>query len=394
MGIIANTVSICHFEVRGEYPAAGDLFAWVGECLGRNAFRSIEDSAEETSVGWVHLDDHQAASFDVMGSFRRDHYLAFTLRRDQRRLPAPLVKAHLAEAEAAFLSANPNFRRVPKQKREELKESVRISLFPRTLPAPATFDVLWDTRNGLVTFASLSPAVIELCENLFKKTFQGLRLVVIHPFARAERVLDESHQEELQKANLAGSDAVLDLIASNRWLGTDFLLWLMYRTMNGAAEYRISRPGPASEGETFTAYLNDRLVLRGGGDGGVQKITVAGPQDHFSETHTALKTGKQIIEATLYLEKEEERWKTTLKGELFQFGAVRSPSVKVEKDDITDPQSEREAVFFERMFLLETGLQLFDSLYSAFLTERLGSRWSATLRTVQRWLEADGETDE
>ena len=388
MGILANSVSICHFEVRGEYPA-GDLFTWVGECLARHAFQSIEHSAEETSVGWVHLDDHQSSGFDTMAAFRRDHYLAFTLRRDIRRLPGPLVKAYLAEAEAAFLSVNPNFRRVPKQKREEMKETVRLSLFARTLPAPATFDVLWDTRTGLVTFTSLSPKVVELFENHFKKSFPGLRLVVIHPYARGERVLDEAGREALQKANLAGSDAVLDLISSNRWIGTEFLLWLMYRTMNDSGEYRINRPGPAGEGEPFVAYLNDRLVLRGGGDEGVQKITVAGPQDHFSETYTALKTGKQIIEATLYLEKDDNRWKTTLKGELFHFGAFRSPPVKIEKDDVTDPGSEREAVFFERMFLLETGLQLFDSLYAAFLTERLSEGWSATLRTIQQWLEAE-----
>lgn len=388
MGILANSVSICHFEVRGEYPA-GDLFTWIGENLARHAFSSIEETADESSLGWVHLDDHQAAAFDTMAAFRRDHYVAFTLRRDIRRLPGALLKAHVAEAEHAFLSANPTFRRVPKQKREELKESVRLSLFARTLPAPASFDVLWDTRSGLVTFTSLSPKVVELFENHFKKSFPGLRLVVVHPFARAEQVLDEAGREALQVANQAGSDAVLDLIASNRWLGTDFLLWLMYRTMNDSGEYRISRPGPASAGEPFVAYLNDRLVLRGGGDGGVQKITVAGPQDHFSEAYTALKTGKEIIEATLYLEKDDERWKSTLKGELFHFGAFKAPPVKIEKDDVTDPASEREAVFFERMFLLETGLQLFDSLYATFLAERLGPGWSATLRTIQQWLESE-----
>ena len=388
MGILANSVSICHFEVKGEYPA-GDLFTWVGECLAQHGFQTIEESAEESSIGWVHLDDHQASSFDSDAAFRRDHYLTFTLRRDIRRLPGALVKAHLAEAEAAFLAANPNFRRIAKPKREELKELVQLSLFARTLPSPATFDLLWDSRNGLGTFTSLSPKVVELLEELFKKSFPGLRLVVVHPFARAEGVLDDAGKEALQIANQAGSDAVVDLIAANSWLGTDYLLWLMYRTMNDSGEYRICRPGPANEGEPFVAYLNDRLVLRGGGDEGVQKITVAGPQDHFSEAFTALKTGKQIIEATLYLEKDEERWKTTLKGELFHFGAFRAPPVKIEKDDGGDPQSEREAVFFERMFLLETGLQLFDSLYAAFLTERLGPLWSDTLRTIQQWLEAE-----
>ena len=65
---------------------------------------------------------------------------------------------------------------------------------------------------------------------------------------------------------------------------------------------------------------------------------------------------------TLYLEKGELQWKMTLKGELFQFGSYRCPGIKLEKDALTDQNSERMAVFFERMYVLEEGLQLFDSL--------------------------------
>jgi hypothetical protein len=57
----------------------------------------------------------------------------------------------------------------------------------------------------------------------------------------------------------------------------------------------------------------------------------------------------------------------TLKGTVFQFASFKSPPVQIEKDNITDPADEREAVFYERMHLLEQGLQLFDSLYATFL---------------------------
>jgi hypothetical protein len=144
--------------------------------------------------------------------------------------------------------------------------------------------------------------------------------------------------------------------------------------MNSGATYKVCRPGPAGAGEGFVAYINDRLVLEGEDEEGRQKVTVAGPQNRFDEVLTALESGKNICEATLYLEKEELLWKLTLKGELFQFGSFKSPAVKLEKDDMVDPASERQAVFFERMYLLETGLQLFDSLYATFLHERLGGR--------------------
>ncbi len=38
---------------------------------------------------------------------------------------------------------------------------------------------------------------------------------------------------------------------------------------------------------------------------------------------------------------------------------------------MVDEEREKEALFFERMYLLETGLQLFDSLFATFLQQHL-----------------------
>ena len=158
--------------------------------------------------------------------------------------------------------------------------------------------------------------------------------------------------------------------------------------MNQSSEYAVNQPGPAQEGAPFVAYLNDRLVLLGEGDGGVQKISVVGSQDKFSEIRTALKNGKQITEATLYLEMEEHQWKITLRALMFHFASFKSPSIKLEKDNITDEADEREAAFYERMYVLEEGLQLFDSLYAAFLEIRLGKSWTDEEKTIRQWLES------
>lgn len=388
MGILSNTVSICHFRIAGEIPAT-DLFQWTSERLGRNGFQPIDQGTAELSTGWVHVDDHKECSFTSPNAFWRDHYLVFTLRRDQRRLPAALLKAYLQVAEHEYLSANPGLSRVPKQKREELREAVRGALLAKTLPVPSTWDAVWDTRTGIVTFSSLSPAIVELFEAHFKKTFDGLRLTAIHPFARAEVVLTDTFRPALLSANQATSDAAIDLIRSNQWLGWDFLLWLLHRTMNDSSEYSVNQPGPASEGEPFVAYMNDRFVLLSVGENGTQKITVAGPQDHFREVRTALRNGKRITEATLHLEKDEHLWKMTLKGEMFHFASLKAPAVKLEKDNTVDEMSEKEAVFYERMFVLEEGLQLFDSLYATFLQIRLGSQWGAEEKKIAGWLESE-----
>ncbi len=370
MGILANTISCCQFQVAGTLPE-GDLAAWVGEQLAKNAFQDIEHTNEELSVGWVEVDDFEACEFDVASRYSREPYLTFTLRRDRRRVPAGLLKAHLERAEAEFLAANPGLKRVPKPRREELRDAVRGSLMAKTLPTPTTFDAVWDTRRNLLTLATLNGQVIEEFEALFKTTFDDLRLVTLHPYARAQQTINEALQPALTKANQATNDTVLDLIQDNRWLGWEFLCWLVDRTMNTDSNYKVSVDGPAQAGEGFVAYINDRLVLEGEDEEGKQKVTVAGPQNKFDEVLAALESRKSICEATLHLEKEELQWKLTLKGELFQFGSFRCPSVKLEKDDMVDEEREKEALFLERMYLLETGLQLFDSLFATFLQQHL-----------------------
>jgi len=385
MGILANTVSICHFQVQGELPK-DELYAWTSKQLAANRFNPIDQGTEELSLGWVHLDDPKSSDFASPAVCWREHYLMFTLRRDQRSVPAAILKAHLERAQDQYLAENPGFTKVPKQKKEDLKEAVRAMLLSQTLPTPATYDAVWDTKTGLLTFSSLSPKVIELFEEHFKKTFEGLRLAAFHPYARAESVLDEGNKVLLKQANKAGGDNFLELVKENQWLGTDFMLWLMYQTMNEASEYSVNQPGVLLEKEPFVGYLDDRVVLLGAGENGAQKITVAGPQDRFNEVRSALLNKKQITEATLHLETGDDHWKMTLKGELFHFASFKAPSVKVEKDNTTDEGMEREAVFFERMVLLEKGTQLFDSLFAIFLKLRLGNQWSEQDTAIQAWL--------
>ncbi len=387
MGILNNTVSVCQFQILGAQPAT-DLASWVGEGLARDGFRSIEQTSEELSSGWVQLDDYQENAFADLNAFQHDHYLAFSLRRDQRMLPTALLKPYFQRAEEDWLAANPQFKRVPKQQREDLRDAVRGSLFAKTLPVPAIYDAVWDTRTSLVTFASLGTKAVDLFVDQFKKSFDGLRLVPLHPFARAGQVIDDQLQPALAKANGSSSEAILEQIEANQWLGRDFLLWLMHETMNASSEYTVDHPGPAVFGDGFVAYLNDRLLLAASSETGVQKVTVTGPQDHFSEVRTALQGGKDIHEAVLYMEKQEQLWKMTLKGGSFHFASFKAPPVTLEKDDITDPSMEREAVFFERMYLLEEGLQLFDSLLSAFLKLRLDANWQQKEQAIRTYLAA------
>jgi len=385
MGILANTVSICHFRIVGNLPA-GDLFPWLAEHLKQHAFRSIESTLEEQSIGWVHLSDHRATEFSSPADFWHDGYAAITLRIDQRKIPAALTKSYQRAAEEDFLAAQPTLRRVPKQKREDLRDAVRLALLSKTLPVPSSVDLLWNTRDNTITLTSLSAKNIELVDAHFKRTFPDLRLVALHPIARAATVIPSELLPVLDKANQAGSEAVLDQIRANQWLGQELLLWLLYRTLNASGEYRLLQPGPLDSNATFIAFLNDRLVLMHASDSGMQKVTVAGAQDQFGEVLAALRGGKCITEAAITLEHAENQWRLTLKGELFHFASLKAPPVRLEKDDCVDAHAEHEAVFYERMHLLESCLQMFDSLLHQFLTERLSDSWPQQNAEIESWI--------
>ena len=382
MGILSNTVTLCHFRVQGELVSGHDLLDVAQQLLAAGAFRSIDETTDELSLGWVHLDDPKAHDFPVSACWR-EQYLIFSMRRDQRKIPAALLKEHMEKAQEAFLADNPGYTRVPKQKKEEIKEAVRLKLLTKTLPTPATYDVVWDTQNNLVTFTTLSPKTVEILEDQFKKTFEGLRLTAFHPYARAMKVTPDCNA--LAAANKASGDSYLELIQENKWIGTDFLSWLLYQTLNEASEYRVNQAGPAIQGEQFIGYINDKVVLCGEGEGGTQMITVNGPQDRFKEVKSALQGTKRITEATIHLEAADGKWCLTLKGEVFHFAGFSSPAVKIEKDNTVDEQMEREAVFFERMLLLEKGLQLFDSLFATFLRLRLGN-WPHAEILINEWI--------
>lgn len=386
MGVYANTVSITQFTVSGDLQK-DDLFQWFSGKLSARGFQSIENSAEESSEGWTQVDRPDDAAFAVPSDFWRDNYLVFSLRRDQRKIPSAVLKSHAGREEGAFLAQHPNLRRTPKNKRAEIKEQVQMRLLSRCLPVPSSVDVVWDQKSGVLTLFSLGSKVIERFEELFRKTFEGFGPVIIHPFARARMLLDGPLLESLEKANQANSDAITALIRDNQWLGWEFLLWLLQRGMNGEGEFAVSRPGHFNGGERFSAWIDDRIQLQGGGEeGGIQKVSVSGSQDSYLEAISALKGGKRITSATVCMEKDENLWKLTLKGDTFGFASFKSPQIRIEKDATVDEVSEREAAFYERMYLLEQGVQLFDSLFAAFLKERLSGGWAGRLTTIQEWL--------
>ena len=386
--VYSNTASIIQMAVVGEgKPAITTPFYTLSEIFSRRRFMPIDETAEEISEGWVETDNTDEGSFASPGTLMRDHYLFFSLRRDQRKIPGAALKARIVKAEKEVLEANPTWRRIPKTRREEIRENVRGQMLASILPSPDILDAVWDMNTSIITIFTGSIKTVDRFETLFKKSFEGLRLQLIHPYARGVVVLGADSDILAALNQSGGSEADLDLIKGNAWIGSELLAWVLDKGVNGGGESAISAHGPLPIGDKFTSWVDDRIEFAGGGGEGPQKVVVSGSQDKYEEAKSAFRTGKEITSATVYLEHQENLWRVKIGAEYFIFGSFKCPSVKIEKE-VHDGESEREAVFYERMYLVESGLQMFDSLLEKYLRTRSGA-WDTYLRDFVAWLASE-----
>jgi hypothetical protein len=384
MGILSNTVSISQYRVKGELPT--DIDSWLADCLYRNRFSPIDNLPDEESSGWVTLFDYNDSSFSL-GSPKIGDYIGLSLRKDKRSVPSAVVKSRLDLECGKWMLEHPDIKKMPTKRKAEIRDNLVASLVTKSLPIPSVCDLIWNLETSILTIASVSAKALELVEDKFMQTFEGLKLIAIFPMARAELDIDGSMLAALAHEDKASTKDVLQQINKNRWLGHEFLLWAMHSTSVSQGEYRISTKGTFNSGEVFVAYLHDSFLLAGEPEKGVRKSRIIGPQQDFGEAKKALSAGKNICEAAIYFEKADLSWSLNLKSDTFAFSSYKAPPVKVEKGElIDDPAAEREAAFLERMSLMESGLQLFDSFFGAFLTDRLSNTWQEKQKAIRKWM--------
>ena len=201
MGIFKGSVTLTRYQVKGKLPPDGADF--LDRRIRRFAFRDIEDSAEELSVGWVSPHDFMDTSF-AYASYSLEPYLVLGLRVDRRRVTGPLLKKYhrLEMKKALALEEAPTLSR---SRREELKEKARLDLLTRMPPVSQVYDVCWDTLQGELWLGTTSKGVVEVFEDLFRRTFElGLKPVLPWSLAleAAERLKARQRLEDSGPLNL------------------------------------------------------------------------------------------------------------------------------------------------------------------------------------------------
>lgn len=369
MGFLASSCSFTRFRIIDPVPDG--LWAELPQLLKNGAFLDIDESAESQADGWVSFDDYLDTTWQA-GPPQIGAYIAFSLRVDTRRIPAGVARKHLMLALKREKAENEKNGKkfISRERRKELKELVQISLRRRFLPVPSEFNVIWNTANNEIWFASTQEKVIELFVQRFLATFE-LHIEQLTPPALALSMLGDAAEEKIHSTDTPDE-------SPNGMLGQDFLTWLWFQSDVAPSFFRTD------DGHSFLVALRKRVAVTGfvGMDRETASVAASDADSFLSEARLGLHRGKKVASALICLMKDDFGFDVSVKAADFSLNSLKTPKIdKSDRDD--DP----DALFLEKVFLIETAVTLLDSLYRQFLGLRLDEgKWKKTTDEMMKWM--------
>lgn len=195
MGFASNSCSFSRFRIIDQ--VSDELINEIPDKLRKFSFSDIEELPEMQAHGWVCFEDMLDAKWEAAPPIK-GNYTVFSLRLDTRRIPAGVIKKHLALAikeEKARASENGQ-KFIPRERKKELREQVLLKLRQRFLPVPGEFNVIWNLGSGEIWFASIQARMIDLFIDFFLTTFD-LHIEQLTPYNLAVSLLAEKELDKL-----------------------------------------------------------------------------------------------------------------------------------------------------------------------------------------------------
>ncbi|MDQ5985184.1 MAG: hypothetical protein CSYNP_00889 [Syntrophus sp. SKADARSKE-3] len=316
------------------------------------AFRDFFPAEADKNLGWTCIEDVLDTGF-AYARYGFGDYRLFALRIDRRMVPPALMKIRCMEGEKRFLAEN-RVKKLYKDQREAIRESVRLELLETAQPIPSFFEACWSVGAGEVLFSNLSPKIVQEFLDLFKETF-GITLQAYQPW----------------------DPAILEAKAvSPALLGREFLTWLWSKSeeRNGM----ILIPG---FGDIEMAFIR-RLALESGEGEYAESVVCQGQHADLKEGKEAVRQGKKIKEARISLGRDSAKWEFTFKADTFQFQSMKLP---VPTDMDVEEEEDKSGRTLERIYLIETAVKTMDDLFAQFITLRLSEDWPGEVERMEKW---------
>jgi hypothetical protein len=356
--------SFTRLQCEHPIPAAELLRAL--ERLQERAIQPLAPQSEtDREVGWATL-AHPLNVELTLEQVRFNEYVGLTYRIDTFRVPPRTLKLQQAEAELQWLAEN-HRESMPRGQRRSLREQVARELRNHTVPTLQTIPVIWNVDLGDVWIWSQSRTLVCDIADLFRESF-SVQLLRCGAEERAQR----AGQAAKEPWNLTGPLR----------LGPEFLGWLWFQ-----AEQLGGWLFQAEQGEEAdcTYGFEGKLQLEDPDRGTVDHFRTPEPTQ-LEEARAALRLGRVVTWARLWLKEGERDYAFTLHGSTFDCKAVKLPTLLCRGE---------EEQFFEQLYLMEELDRILGRLFDSFLQERTTPRWEAeVLPAMERWIEHPAETSD
>ncbi|MDD5167178.1 MAG: hypothetical protein PHN75_00030 [Syntrophales bacterium] len=350
MGFLKGGMTFSRFSIVGtDIDPSPDTF---DKKIKGFSFRDFFPAEAEKNIGWTSIEDVLDTQFPY-ASYAYGDYRLFAIRIDRRMVPPALMKIRCIEGERRFLAEN-RVKRLYKDQREAIRDSVRRELLEGAPPIPYFFEICWSTGGNHVLFTSLSTKIIQEFLDYFQQSF-GLTMEPVQPW---------------DKAMLEAKDISPSLV------GREFLTWLWFKSeeRNGM----IQLPG---FGDIELSFVR-RLALESGEGEYAESVVCQGQHADLREGKEAVRQGKKIKEARINMGRDSAKWEFTFKADNFQFQSMKLP-VPTDLED--DEEQDKSGRTLERIYLVETAIKTMDDLFSHFLMLRLAEQWPEEASHMEKW---------
>ncbi len=166
---------------------------------------------------------------------------------------------------------------------------------------------------------------------------------------------------------------LVDLIQTRRFLGSEFLTWLWYKSEVYEGRFNIGERGACE------VWFDDRLTLEAVVIENEQSQLKGASPSVSPEAREALRQGKIPVQARLRLVCDQQEFAFAFKGPDFLLSGVKIPTL------LSDEADEK---FYERMYLIEELEAIIHDLYAEFLALRLSPAWVGTfIPWLRAWVQ-------
>lgn len=343
--------------------------------------------AEPTEYGWTagrHIYDTE---FSLDNNVFGDS-LFFGLRIDTNTVPGSVRKAWLQMETATVARGNPSGF-ISKAQKVEVKATItkrvdeeqKSGKFRKSKQIP----VLWDSARGYL-YAAVSNKSYEQLSEIFQTTF-GLEIVPVASGYAARLFADRTGKnpelDAAQPTNFCSNPDIMEepsypwiskQMDTRNFLGNEFLLWLWFKAEESSET--ICSAGRLGDVQVF---MNKSLLLDCSfGQSGKDTIHDDGCT-RSPEAKEALRIGKIPRRAGLSMVIAKSSFYAMFNPETFVFGGTKLPDIE-EVDSF-------HAMFEERISLIADLCEGVDSMFEAFLAERLDNLvWPSVVENVSAWI--------